>query len=245
MKEMTHNEQIASLARELIVDYKNNQCKKIIDKINNLKINAPMIFQNTFIRDMFINTHFKQGSYLMKEHRYEEAKDCLEELLIYENEFMLSNELTAYELYSKLVDVYSMCEIHKKATYYNIKAKKLIRKIMATKEVQNLYLLMTKGNYREVVNTAKKLDYDMLDEYNNAKMNMVLGNAHFNMKHYKTAVDYLEKAIEYYKEKTYNSLTVLMYEELSKCYSNLGEHELAVEYMRKSHESQLERHNTN
>ena len=74
------------------------------------------------------------------------------------------------------------------------------------------------------------------------KMHMVLGNAYFNIKHYKTAVDFLLLAIQYYEEKTYNSLTIMMYEELSKCYSNLDEHELAVEYMIKAKKSQEQRH---
>jgi len=243
MNSLSKNEAMAKIAKELLVDYQEDRCSKIILKMDQLKINAPMIFQHNFIREMFINTHFKYASGLMKNGQFEEAKKALEKLLPYENEFMLDSELTAYELYSKLVDVYSMSLEHEKATFYNNKAKALIKKMMAAKEVQNLYLLMTESNYRAVVEAAKRLDFTMLDDYNKAKMNMVLGNAHFNLFHYKTAVDYLLQAIQYYEEKTYNSLTVLMYEELSKCYANLDQHELAVEYMQKAKKSELERHN--
>lgn len=242
MGDMTHNEELAMLAKEFVDDYKDNQCEKIIDRMEQLKVNSPFIFQNAFIRDVYINTHFKYGSYLMKEGQFERAKEALEELLEYENEFILDNELSAYELYSKLVDAYSMCQEHEKATQYNKKAKQLIKKMMAAKEVQNIYLLMTEGSYRAAINLSKRIDNDMLDDYNKARMNMVLGNAHFNMRHYKTAVDFLTRALEYYEEKTYNSLTVLMYEELSKCYSNLDEHILAVEYMQKAKSFELERH---
>jgi uncharacterized protein HemY len=135
-----------------------------------------------------------------------------------------------------------MCQDTEKALVYNVKAKELIKKMLATKEVQNLYLLMSSSDYREVIKVSQKIEVKMLDEYNKAKMNMVLGNAHFNLKHYKTAVDFLEQAIKYYEDKTYNSLTILMYEELSKCYSNLDEHELAVQYMKKANKSQELRH---
>ncbi len=242
MGNQTYNEELAGLAKELVEDYKGNRLTEIIDRMEQLKINSPYIFQNSFIRDVFISTHFKYGSILMKEGNYEEAKLVLEELLDYEHEFMLDNELSAYELYSKLVDVYSMCQDHEKATAYNRKAKQLIKKMMAAKEVQNLYLLMTEGDYRRVVTLSKRIDYKMLDDYSKARMNMVLGNAHFNMFHYKTAVDYLTMAVSYYEEKTYNSLTVLMYEELSKCYSNLDEHVLAVEYMQKAKAFEDRRH---
>lgn len=242
LTEQSKVEQLASIASELMEDYKGNECVKIINQLNELKVQAPLIFHHNFIKDLYISTHFKQGNNLIKDGSYEEAIKSYEVLIEYEEEFMLDNELTAYELYTKLVEVYSMTHNNEKADEYNKKAKDLIKKMMAAKEVQNLYLLMTGSEPRDVVKAASKIEPDMLDDYSKAKMNMVLGNAHFNMKHYKTALDYLHLAIDYYEEKTYNSLTILMYEEVSKCYSHLEEHELAVEYMMKVKKSQQERH---
>lgn len=242
VNEKSKIEELASIAQELMSDYQDNQCQKIIERLNTLKSESPMLFHNDFVKDVYINTYFKYGSYLTKKEEFEEALICYEILLEFEHEFILDNELVAYELYTKLVDTHSLCGNNEKALEYNKKAKNLIKKMMAAKEVQNLYLLMTSQNYREVVDAYKTIEVDMLDDYNKAKMHMVLGNAFFNMKHYKTAVDFLLLAIQYYEEKTYNSLTIMMYEELSKCYSNLDEHELAVEYMIKAKKSQEERH---
>lgn len=242
LTEQSKVEQLASIASELMFYYKADQCQKIIEQLDTLKVQAPLIFHHSFIKDVYINTHFKHGNNLVKKGAFGEALKCYEVLLEYEEEFMLDNELTAYELYTKLVDVYSMNTNIEKANEYNIKAKDLIKKMMAAKEVQNLYLLLTGSDPIAVVKAASKIDPIMLDDYSKAKMNMVLGNAHFTMKHYKTALDYLHLAINYYEEKTYNSLTILMYEEVSKCYSHLEEHELAVEYMKKANKSQQERH---
>ena len=242
LTEQSTVEQLAEIASDLLDDYKGDECSKIIDQLNDLKVQSPIIFHHSFIKDIYINTHFKQGNNLIKDGKYEEALECYKVLLEYEDEFMLDNELTAYELYTKLVEVYSMSQHHEMARSYNKKAKDLIKKMMAAKEVQNLYLLMTGSEPHDVIKAASKIDPEMLDDYSKAKMNMVLGNAHFTMKHYKTALDYLHLAIKYYEEKTYNSLTILMYEEVSKCYSHLEEHELAVEYMIKVKKSQQQRH---
>lgn len=242
MTEQSKVEQLSKISKELIEDYRDGECSKIIEQLNTLKVQAPALFHHSFIKDIYINTHFKYGHILFKEGLYDQALDCYQVLLGFEEEFMLDSEIVAYELYTKLVDVYSMKADSEEASKYNDKAKTLIKKMMAAKEVQNLYLLMTGSEPRDVVKEAKKIEVDMLDDYSKAKMNMVLGNAHFTMKHYKTALDYLHMAIEYYEEKTYNSLTILMYEEVSKCYSNLEEHELAVEYMQKANKSQEQRH---
>jgi tetratricopeptide (TPR) repeat protein len=242
MSEQSRVEQLAVIAKELLTEYKSDHFYNIIERLDELKVQSPMLFHNEFIEDIYISTYFKQGNYLTAEGRVDEAKLCYEQLLPYEQDFMLDNELTAYELYMKLADAYGRCQEIEKANLYNIKAKELIKKMMAAKEVQNLYLLMTGSDYQAVISAAKKVDSDMLDDYSKAKMNMVLGNANFNLKLYKTAINYLRRAIKYYEEKTYNSLTIMMYEELSKCYSNLDEHELAVEYMQKAKKSQEQRH---
>ena len=242
LTEQSKVEQLTELTKALMEDYKKNQCEKIIHELNELKVQAPIIFRDSFITDIYISTHFKYGEQLTKEGNYEKALKCYNVLLEFEEDFMLDNELLAYELYIKLVDVYTMKSNNEKAQEYKNKAKIFIKKMLAAKEVQNLYLLMSGSEPRDAINEAKKIDVTMLDEYSQAKMNMVLGNAYYTIKHYKTALDYLLLAIKYYEEKTYNSLTIIMYEEVSKCYSNLDEHKLAIEYMVKVKTSQQERH---
>ena len=105
-----------------------------------------MLFHNDFVKDLYINIYFKYGSYLTKKEQFDEALECYEILLEFEHEFILDNELVAYELYTKLVDTHSLCGNNEKALEYNKKAKNLIKKMMAAKEVQNLYLLMTNQN---------------------------------------------------------------------------------------------------
>ena len=240
--EETKIEQILILSKELMQNYRSEECQNVIHSLNELKEQSPLLFHTEMIRDIFINSHFKLGSHLLHDGQIIEAKKIYEVLIGYELSFMLDNELLAYELFTKLVDVYSQCDEHEKVAEYNEKATQLMKKMLASKEVQNLYLLLTGDDYRKVIEIADKIDVDLLDEYNLARMNMVVGNAQYNLKNYQEAATYLEAAIKYYEEKTYNSLTIIMYEELSKCYSNLDEHEKAVEYMQKVKKSQKERH---
>lgn len=233
-------DQIISLSKELMKDYRSEECKNIIDVLNELKHKSPILFHSEMIRDIYINSHFKLGSILLREGNFEDAAIMYEVLLNYELSFILENELLAYELYTKLVDVYSYQNNQDKVVEFNDKATLLMKKMIASKEVQSLYLLLTGDDYRKVIEIGNTIDSSLLDEYNFARMNMVMGNAHYNMKNYGEAAVFLEQAIKYYEEKTYNSLTIIMYEELSKCYSNLDEHEKAVEYMQKIKNSRNE-----
>lgn len=242
MTEESKVEQILALSKQLMNDYRSEECQNIIEILNRLKTQSPLLFHTEIIRDIYINSHFKLGNLYIHEGLIAEARQIYEVLLAFELSFMLENELLAYELYTKLVDVYSLCEEAEKASEYNEKASQLMKKMLASKEVQKLYLLLTGDDYRKVLDVAKEIDIELLDDYNLARMNMVVGNAQYNLKNYREAAVYLEVAIKYYEEKTYNSLTIIMYEELSKCYSNLDEHEKAVEYMQKIKKSQAERH---
>lgn len=240
MTEETKIDQIISLSKELMKDYRSEECKNIINILDDLKHKSPILFHSEMIRDIYINSHFKLGSMLLREGSIDEAEKVYEVLLNYELSFILENELLAYELYTKLVDVYSFQNNSDKVAEFNEKATLLMKKMIASKEVQNLYLLLTGDDYRKVIEIGNTIDTSLLDEYNFARMNMVMGNAHYNLKDYAEAAVFLEKAITYYEEKTYNSLTIIMYEELSKCYSNLDEHEKAVEYMQKIKNSRNE-----
>lgn len=240
MTEESKIDQIISLSKDLMKNYRSEECQNIIKILNDLKNKSPLLFHTEMIRDIYVNSHFKLGNHYLHDGNVEEAYKIYQVLLTYELSFILENELLAYELYTKLVDVYSLQDDAEKAAEYNEKASLLMKKMIASKEVQNLYLLLTNDDYRKVIEIGSKLDTDLLDDYNFARMNMVMGNAHYNMKDYGEAAVYLEKAITYYEEKTYNSLTIIMYEELSKCYSNLDEHEKAVEYMQKIKNSRNE-----
>jgi transcriptional regulator with XRE-family HTH domain len=210
MSEETKSEQIAKLAKELMADYKEDNCLEVLERLEALRIESPSIFNSNFIEDIYINCHFKK----------------------FESNLLLNHELIAYELYVKLVDAYTMTGDHKKAAIFNKKAKELIRRLIASKEVQDVYLLFSQNDNEEAIKAAKNIDFDMLDDYSKARYNMVIGSAYFNLKDYHKAIKYLEMSITYYQEKMYNSLTVMIFEELSKCYANLDHHEKAVEYMK-------------
>lgn len=232
MSEETKSEQIAKLAKELMADYKEDNCLEVLERLEALRIESPSIFNSNFIEDIYINCHFKKSNMHIKNGEYEKALFYYEKLLEVESNLLLNHELIAYELYVKLVDAYTMTGDHKKAAIFNKKAKELIRRLIASKEVQDVYLLFSQNDNEEAIKAAKNIDFDMLDDYSKARYNMVIGSAYFNLKDYHKAIKYLEKSITYYQEKMYNSLTVMIFEELSKCYANLDHHEKAVEYMK-------------
>jgi transcriptional regulator with XRE-family HTH domain len=175
-------EQIFTLTKQLMHNYRSEECQNIIEILDELKNQSPLLFHTEMIRDIYINSHFKVGNFYLHEGRFQDALEIYEFLLSYEHNFILENELLAYELYTRLVDVYLLCKIPEKATEYNAKASQLMKKMLASKEVQNLYLLLTGDDYRKVIEIAAEIDADLLDDYNLARMNMVIGNAHYNLK---------------------------------------------------------------
>ncbi len=237
MNEQTKSEQLEKLSKELMTEYEDNQSSQVLERLYDLKEQSPALFESEFIKDLFVNCHMKRGSKLMDSGDYEDALAHYEALLEFETEFLVNNELTAYELYTKLVDAYTLCQRNDEALVYNMKAKELIRKLMATKEVQNIYLLVTEEKYKEAIKSRESIEYELLDAYNKARLDMVTGHAYFQLKMYRTAVEYLEKGKHYFETMTYNSLTIMIYEELGKCYSNLEEHDQAVLNFRLAKES--------
>ena len=232
----SRNDQMAQIAKELMFEYRENHCFIVLERLEKLKSENPNLFYTEFVKDLYVNCHFKIANEQMKLGKYEEARSYYENLLEYENEFLVHSEITAYELYTKLVDAYTYCQDPVLANQYNQKAKKIIKKMMANKEVQNIYLMMIESNYQEVLESADRVDIALLDEYNLARYYMILGHSYYHSERFLEAIEFLQKSIAFFEEKTYNSLTILMYEDLSKCYTSLDDHDNAVVFMRKARE---------
>lgn len=232
----SRTDQMAQIAKELMFEYRENHCDEVLERLEKLKSESPNLFHTEFVKDMYVNCHFKIANEQMKQGRYQEARVYYENLLEFENEFLVHSQITAYELYTKLVDAYTYCQNPASANIYNQKAKKIIRKMMADKEVQNIYLMMIESNYQEALELADHIDVSLLDEYNLARYYMIIGHSYYHSERYTEAIEFLQKSIAFFEEKTYNSLTILMYEDLSKCYTSLDDHEKAVVYMRKARE---------
>lgn len=238
------NEKAMHIMSDLMLKYKLEDYEGIIEECNELKLKDPESFHSRMMQELYINVHLKQGNCLMENFQYEEAKTYYEEVLKYELELLIDDEISVYEVYNKLVDVYSYLQMQEEAMEYNKKAKNLMRKMMASKEIENIFTLYTEEKYSETIVEARKIEVELLDTYNKARYYMVIGNSLFQLKKFEEAIMLLEKALVYYEEKTYNSLTLMIYEELSKCYANIDEHGKAVAYMNKSVEVQRTHHNS-
>lgn len=199
----------------------------------------PMYMKNKMMVDLYTNSYMYLGNKYMANGRYEEAKGCYEKLLRFEGDMMIVSDIYLYKIYAQLAEVNTHLTNLEEARTYHQKGKSLLGRLLAGREVQNLYMKLMEGNYTEIRTLAEEMDLTDYDPYNLARFNMVLGSAYFNEENYEKARKYLERSLEYYKDKAYNSITAMIYEELSKCYSEMDDYKKAYDYLQKAGESKL------
>lgn len=199
----------------------------------------PMFMKNKMMVDLYTNSYMYLGNAYMAQGKYEQAKVCYEKLLRFEGDMMIVSDIYLYKIYAQLAEVNTYLSDIETAKVYHKKGKDLIGRLLAGREVQSLYMKLMEGDYDELKSMAKELDLTDYDPYSLARFNMVVGSAYFNEEDYQQAKSYLEKALAYYKEKAYNSITALLYEELSKCYSEMDDYKKAYDFLQKARESKL------
>ncbi len=54
------------LAKELMSDYKEDNCIEVLERLEALRFESPAIFNSNFIEDIYINCHFKKANMHIK-----------------------------------------------------------------------------------------------------------------------------------------------------------------------------------
>ncbi len=228
------------MVSELIDLNEKKDYKASVALIEDQVANNPMFMKNRMMVDLYTNSYMYLGNAYMADGKYVEAKECYEKLLRFEGgDMMIVSDIYLYKIYAQLSEVNTyLADIDTAKDYHN-KGHNLISRLMAGREVQNLYLKLMDGDNNSLKSMAKELDLSDYDPYSLARFNMVVGSAYYNDEEYLEATHYLEKALSYYEGKSYNSITSMIYEELSKCYSEMEDYKLAYDFLQKARESKL------
>jgi transcriptional regulator with XRE-family HTH domain len=203
----------------------------VIKTIENTKNNKSILFKNKIIINIYINCYMKVGLLYKRKNDYIKAKAYFEKLLEFDGELAINEDIMLYKVYSQLAEVNSYISELDNSKKYNTKAKEIINKMIASKDIQSIYLQLIQGNYNNVIKMSSSIKSKKLDMYNSARYNMNLGLAFYNISKYKEAIIHLEKSLVYYKQQNNNKLTNTIYEKLSKCYTNLEKYDKDHKYL--------------
>jgi len=82
-----------------------------------------------------------------------------------------------------------------------------------------------------------KLDTSNYDPYSLARFHMIAGISMYRNGQFKEAISYLEEALTFYESNTNARAIASIYEQLSKCYSEMDEYKKAYDYLQKAQTS--------
>ncbi|MBC7959459.1 MAG: hypothetical protein H7X94_06305, partial [Vallitaleaceae bacterium] len=194
----------------------------------------PRASSNTLLRNIYMNccmqaaAIFKEGGY------FEKCKAVYEKVLKYESDLIFESDVVLYNVYSHLAEINGYLNTVDESREYDDKAKNIVNKMLASRVIQGIYICFVEGNYDEVIKRISTLDINELDEYNKGRYYMMIGSAYYYKEDYQNAIKFLEIATQFYKDKPYNSVLEIIYDELSKSYSHLEAYKEAYEYLKLS-----------
>ncbi len=222
------------LIEELLVKYEEKAYMECIDKIEAHFDAYPKALNNNLLKNIYMNCCLKAASQFKEQGNYETSKGIFEKILKYESDLIFESDAVLYNVYSHLAEVNSLLKIVNAAKDYDEKAKNIVNRMMASRVIQGIYIAFVEGNYDEVIKKISTLDINELDDYNKGRYYMMIGSAYYYKEDYHRAIKFLENAIDFYKDKPYNSVLDVIYDELSKSYSQLEAYKEAYEYLKLS-----------
>lgn len=220
------------LIEEMLKRYDEQDYLACIDKIDDHFAKFPQGHSNNLLRNIYTNCCMKAAAILKETCNYEESKGLYEKVLKYENELLFESDVILYNVYSQLAEVNGYLETVENSKEYDEKANNMINKMLASRVIQGIYISFIEGQYDEVIKRISSLEISELDEYNKGRYYMMIGSAYYYKEDYHRAIKYLEVAIDYYINKPYNSVLEMIYDELSRSYSQLEEYKKAYEYLK-------------
>lgn len=207
-----------------------------IKRIEDFFVDSPKEYgKSSLVRNIYLNSCLKVSIDFMDIKDYINAKQIYEKILKFESELIFESDVVLYKIYSQLAEIMRNIDTLDSAKTYEEKAKIIISKMVYSRAIQSIYCDFVEGKYDEVVDNSEKIDMEELDEYNKGRFYMMIGSAYYYMQEYEKGINYLKKAIKYYKNRTYNSILIMIYEELSKCYMHLEEYNHAYKYLKLAH----------
>lgn len=220
-----------NFVEDLLKVYETNNYLECIQKIEKSIIEQSKHHNNDLIRSIYINCCMKSGLAYKEAGDYTNAKIIYAKILEYESDMIFESDVLLYNVYSQLAEVNAHLKIVDESRSYDLKAKEIVNRMIASRLIQSIYISFVEGNYDDVIKRMSVLDIEELDPYNMGRYFMMIGSAHYYKGDYNSAIPYLEKAIPFYNDKPYNSVLTTIYEELSKCYSNIEEYKKAYEFL--------------
>lgn len=222
------------LVEEMLKRYEEQDYLACIEQIEEHFTKFPQGHNNNLLRNIYTNCCMKAASALKEEGKYEDSKILYEKILKYENDLLFESDVILYNVYSQLAEVNGYLETVEISKEFDEKATNMVNKMLASRVIQGIYISFIEGQYDEVIKRISTLEISELDEYNKGRYYMMIGSAYYYKEDYHRAIKYLEVAIDYYINKPYNSVLEMIYDELSRSYSQLEEYKEAYEYLKLS-----------
>jgi tetratricopeptide (TPR) repeat protein len=230
---------LSNIIVELMAHNENKDYAASVKLIEEQIIHNPIVMRSKMMMDLYMNSYMYLGNQYMHEGAYEKAKTAYEKILRYENELIMLSDIYLYKVYAQLAEVCGyLLDIDLSKTYHK-KSKDLVNKILASREVQTMYLKLIEADYDGIIEDSHKVDIVDYDNYSLARYNRVLGSAFLNKGQYEKAIEYLEKAIEIYSDASCYSIVSMIYEELSKCYFELEDYKRAYDFLQKAQSKKI------
>ncbi|MCF8017758.1 MAG: tetratricopeptide repeat protein [Vallitaleaceae bacterium] len=239
---MDENHKDLSLSNIIVELMALNEAKDYVASVKLIEqqsIHNPIVMRSKMMMDLYMNSYMYLGNQYMTEGDNEKAKAAYEKILKYENELLLESDIYLYKVYAQLAEVCGYLLDIELAKTYHKKSKDLVNKILASREVQTMYLKLIEADYDGIIEDSNKVDVIDYDNYSLARYNRVLGSAFLNKGEYEKAIVYLEKAIEIYSDETCYTIVSMIYEELSKCYFELGDYKKAYDFLQKAQSKKI------
>lgn len=221
----------AILIEEVLIEYNKDNYSSCIKSIDLYCERNQKARSNDLLKNIYMNCCLRAASTYKYSGEYKKAKEICQKALIYEKDLHFESDGVLYNIYSQLTEVNAYLYAVDEAKAFDEKAKDIINKMVTSRVIQSIYILFIEGKYSDVIERISALDIDELDDYNKGRYYMIFGSSYYYKEEYKQGIKYLEKAIAYYQNKTYDSGIVMIYEELSKCYSNVDDYKKAYEYL--------------
>ncbi len=230
---------LSHLINKLINYNDSGEYEASVALINDEVENNPKWENNHVVMDLFINCHMYLVSKYMKEGKAQKAYDLLKRILKHEKSLLKMSDIYLYQVYDQFAEAATELCLFDEAKAHYEKGRQLIDQLLSSKEVQSLYLQLMEGGSDDILEKVDNIDTSGYDAYSLGRFNMVIGSSLYRKHKYLEGIEYLEKALSYYKDQSYNSVTILIYEELSKCYSELNDYKKAYDYLQLAQEAKL------
>lgn len=193
----------------------------------------PKQINTDILKSIYINCCIKNAVICEKNKQYKEAKENYLKILDFNIGYMDMQDISIFTIYSKLSEVSSLLEDYESSIKYEIMADDLVDKLRLDRCLQKIYHNYLLNNYDKVIKELQTVNVDDLTDTNKGKYFLMMGSSLYNKKKFLLAINYLEKAVNYYDNKS-TIIRQVIYKELSGCCSEIDDYKKAYEYLQLS-----------